>query len=102
MDKQTQLYKTKRVNLKKLSRLENKLFHDSILDSTGGICQLCNEAEGADFHHTLWGCYGANKDDSRQILVCRKCHELCHKEKHGVVNTIAIKISELNWKEYNV
>lgn len=101
MTKESQLRKVKRVNLKRLTKIENKLFHDDIIDRTNGICQLCNREQGQDFHHSLWGNYGSSKDDMSQVLVCRKCHELCHNDKHGAVNYLAIKEGEQNWSNYN-
>ena len=101
LSKTDQLHKVKRINLKRMSKIENKLYHDDILDTTGGICQLCNESQGVEFHHAYFGRYGADKDDTKQVLSCRKCHELCHNEKHGVVNTMAKWIADNNWSNYN-
>jgi len=100
LSKSEQLKKTKRVKLNRLSKIENKLFHDTILDITLGVCQLCEEREGDDYHHCRWGCYGASKDDTCQALVCRKCHEICHSSKHGLYNQRAEKIGDANWKEH--
>jgi len=100
MQKSEQLKKVKLVNLKKLSKIENKLFHDFINSVSFGLCQLCsNTAE--DHHHPRYGSYGADKDDRCQIAICRKCHEKCHKSKHGMQNIIAENIGDKNWRAYN-
>ena len=98
--KEDQLKKVNRVNLNKLSKIENDLLHDTIKDRSNGICQLCNERQGVDFHHAEWGCYGADRNDSLQLLCCRTCHELCHREKHGALNKMARKIAATNWDEH--
>jgi len=100
LSKSEQLKKTKRVNLKRLSKIENKLFHDTIQDVTHGVCQLCEEREGVDFHHCRYGSYGVDKDDMCQVLTCRKCHDMCHRDKHGIHNRRAEKIGDMNWKEH--
>jgi len=99
--KADQTKKNKQPNLKKLSQTENKLFHDDIVNITFGICQLCSECLGDDFHHPKYGRYGADKDDTCQVLSCRNCHNECHANKHGEKNNLAIKIGNLNWTEYN-
>ena len=99
--KDSQLKKTKSINLKKLTKIENKLFHDYIIDKTLSICKLCNERGGDDFHHAKYGTFGADKDDTCQVLSCRKCHDLCHVDKHGIVNTLAVLMGDSNWRGYN-
>lgn len=98
--KEDQLKKNKRVNPKKMTRIENKLFHDDILDNSKGVCQVCEDKEGVDFHHPKYGKFGADKDDTCQVLVCRECHDLCHREKHGAMNRIAEHVGNFNYKVY--
>ncbi len=100
LSKKDQLKKIRTLNPKKLSKTENKLFHETIKEITRGVCQLCEERGGDDQHHPLFGKYGADKDDRCQVLVCRRCHELCHKDKHGIINTRAKTIGHENFKEY--
>ncbi len=101
LTKESQLYKTKRVDIKKMSKTENKLFHDYIIDSCNEVCQICEDRGGVDFHHPKYGKFGADKDDTCQILVCRECHDQCHKDKHGIMNKIAIGVGNMNFKAYN-
>lgn len=62
----------------RLSKSEYKAFCDSIMYFSDGICQWCKKNQGADMHHSSYGCMGANKDDRTLVLLCRECHELAH------------------------
>lgn len=97
--KQSQLSKVKEDNPKKMTKDELKSFRWSIYDNAKGICQLCNQAPIEDYHHGLFGCRGADKDDRCQTGTCRKCHEKCHKDKHGF-NLQAIEIGNDNYNKW--
>lgn len=101
ISKADQLNKNKEANPKKLSKTENKLFHDDILEISEGTCQLCLKCKGEDFHHPKYGSYGADKDDTCQVLACRICHDVCHEFKHGPTNMVAAQIGDLNWAAHD-
>ena len=101
MTKKAQLQKTKRKNPKRLDPCELRAYKDSILDVSGGICQLCSEERAVDMHHSLYGSRGADKDDRSLVAVCRDCHDKCHQSKHGALNSKAKEIGIDNWREYN-
>ena len=97
--KQAQLSKVKKDNPKKMSKSDLKSFRWSIYYNAKGICQLCNKEPICDYHHPLFGCRGADKDDRCQTGTCRKCHDKCHEDKHGF-NLKAVEIGESNHKEW--
>lgn len=96
--KKSQLTKVKKDNPKKMSKSENKKYREFISDIAKGKCQLCGN-RGDDFHHSIWGRYGAEKDDRYQLLLCREHHEICHKDKYGF-NSNSLKIAVINYMEY--
>jgi len=64
------------------------------------ICQICNKRPSVDAHHLIFGCYGADKNDTKLIAVCRKCHEYCHANKHESQHKY-LEIANSNWSKYN-
>lgn len=99
--KETQLKMAKKKNDKRLDPCEYRALKDSILDRTNGICQLCGVAAISEYHHSLYGSRGADKDDRSIVGICRGCHSNCHKDKHGELNTLAVEIGENNWERYS-
>ncbi|MDY0138264.1 MAG: hypothetical protein RBR50_01070 [Candidatus Izemoplasmatales bacterium] len=97
--KQSQLSKVKKDNPKKMTEAEQKAFRIYIGLSTRHICQLCNKAMIQDYHHPIFGCRGADKDDRCQAGCCRDCHEKCHKDKHGF-NLKAVEIGNENYQRW--
>ena len=63
------------------------------------LCQICHKQPIADAHHLLFGCYGADKDDSSQIAVCRDCHNYCHANKKESQDKY-LEIAKNNFKRY--
>jgi len=99
--KDAQLKKNRRENEKKL---EKNALHNYKMDINffaNHTCQLCKKAQGQDHHHPYFGRQGADRDDRVLVLVCRSCHNECHKEKHGEWNTKAKQIGNENWRKHN-
>jgi len=63
------------------------------------LCQICNQKQAQDAHHLRFGCYGAGKDDTSLIAVCRKCHEWSHANKHESQERYE-HIAKENWEKY--
>ena len=99
MTKAKQLLKTKGIKPKKLSKANDLAFRRAINEISTGLCQLCGNV-GHDIHHPLYGCYGANRDMTCAIMICRECHDKCHKDKHGDLNMEAERIGKVNYMEY--
>jgi len=98
--KDAQLKKDRRLNKKRLSKKEMNEFRRFISDTSNNVCQLCKIRQIQDAHHPIFGCRGADKDDRCQVGVCRECHEKCHNDKHGKLNSLAIKIGHKNYKNF--
>jgi len=71
MTKAEQLLKTKDTNPKKLSKAKDLAFRRAINNISTGLCQLCGNM-GQDIHHPLYGCYGANRDMTCAMMICRE------------------------------
>ena len=99
--KEAQLKKNRKVNPKKLSQKALKDYKFTIHDISNGMCQICKVKPGDDYHHCVFGCRGADKDDRILALTCRDCHDECHKHKHEEPNTTAIEIGNNNWMIHN-
>ena len=69
------------------------------LNYTFKVCQICNQKQAQDAHHLRFGCYGADKDDTSLITVCRDCHEWCHQNKHESQEKYE-HIAKNNWEKY--
>jgi hypothetical protein len=100
LSKEEQLKRSKPKNPKKLGYIAWHDYVDYLNDFSNGKCQVCKTNPLHDFHHAIFGSYGADKDDHSLVGVCRKCHEDCHKDKHGAVNSKAVRIGRSNWKKY--
>ncbi len=59
--KEDQLKKVKRVNPKKMSKIEYELYVDFVNERSRGICQSGCGAKASDIHHSYWGAGG--RDD---------------------------------------
>lgn len=82
----------------KLPKAENLKFRQ-FLAYEYPICQICGKAPSDDAHHVVFGCYGADKDDRKQIAVCRACHDWCHEHKHESIEKYE-ELADENWAEY--
>ena len=101
MQKIEQLYKAKRVNLKKMSQIEYKLYVDFIRELSNGMCQANCGRVGSDVHHSFYGSGG--RDDRFITIACRECHNMIH---HGTKTTDSLKllfktIGKSNWRQYH-
>lgn len=92
-----------------IEEIENS---DDWFDSTGKLkykreflaetypaCQICGWRRAVEAHHVVYGCYGANKDDRKQISVCRECHLWCHANKHESIEKFE-SLADENWEKY--
>ncbi len=86
--------KENRLSVEQMSRFRNFIFQKSM-----DTCQICHKEHIAEFHHLMFGSYGADKDDRTLIGVCRKCHEWCHAHKHESQKAYK-QIANENWSEY--
>lgn len=82
----------------KLSRAENLKFRQ-FLAYEHPVCQICGKAPSDDANHVVFGCYGADKDDSKQIAVCRECHQWCHAHKKGSIEKYE-EVADENWQRF--
>lgn len=83
---------------KRLSKQENENFRE-FLAETYPACQICGWRRAVEAHHVVYGCYGANKDDRKQISVCRECHLWCHANKKESIEKFE-SLADENWREY--
>lgn len=83
---------------KRLSKKENENFRE-FLAETYPACQICGWRRAVEAHHVVYGCYGANKDDRKQISVCRECHDWCHANKKESIEKFE-SLADENWREY--
>lgn len=102
MTKSEQLGKVRKSNPKKMTKSDYRKKCDFIIEENDSTCQLCSENMGAEFHHSRFGCRGADKDDRSILLVCQECHLKCHREKHGLLNKRAIETGEENHSHFIV
>ena len=82
----------------KLSKAENLKFRQFLADEHP-VCQICGKAPSDDPHHVRYGCYGADKDDRKQIAVCRACHQWCHDHKHESIEKYE-GLADENWEAF--
>jgi hypothetical protein len=52
-----------------------------------------------DTHHLFYGCFGADKDDTSLICVCRNCHEWAHKNKKLSQKVFSNRVKK-NWDNF--
>ena len=99
--KKEQTRKKKIREEKKLQKNEFKSYRNWLWE-TFTSCQAkldnCN-GDVVDAHHVLFGCYGAYKDDTLQICICRNCHEWAHKNK-ALSQELFLHVARENWKQY--
>ncbi len=100
MTKKEQLSKAKKPNSKKLGYVVFMDYCDFINERAEGMCQICHSAPLAEMHHSLFGCYGADKDDRSIVGTCLQCHIDMHKDKKGLKSMDAQTIAEANWKAF--
>lgn len=99
LSKKQQLYKSPKVKDKRLSKTENLRFREWLTDNIS-LCQICGLNRPQDAHHLEWGCYGADKNDKKQIAVCRSCHEYSHANKEES-QRLYMHIADENWNKYS-
>ena len=100
MTKAEQLKRNTPSNPKKLGYLAWHAYADWLNEISDGKCQVCQTNPLHDLHHSIFGSYGADKDDRSLVGICRQCHEDCHSNKNGAINSKAIRIGRKNWKKY--
>jgi len=100
ISKKDQTRKVKRINTKKMSKVELDLYKDYINEIADGKCQCCRGV-GEVFHHSLFGAY---KSDTSLVLLCNPEHYTIH---HGTNTDEAERLKVLtkgigrsNWKGY--
>ena len=100
LTKAQQLQKNSKLkDYKRLTKSENIRFRNWIFDNVK-TCQICQAKPPEDNHHLNYGCYGADKNDTVQIAVCRACHMWCHSNKR-ISQQRYEHIARNNWKRYN-
>lgn len=57
------------------------------------------EHETVEAHHVLFGSFGADKDDTRVIGICRACHCWCHAHKK-LSQELLLHVARENWMKY--
>jgi len=102
ISKESQLYKNRRVNLKRLPQVELKLFKEFIFDKAGGKCQSgCNRPLDT-YHHSK---RGINKDDRSLGGICDTCHTTLHfstdTHEREALTILFKSIGIENWREHN-
>lgn len=60
------------------------------------VCQACNKQQAVEAHHLY---YGAYKNDTLLISVCRDCHNWCHANKK-ISQKRFDKTVKTNWEKY--
>lgn len=101
--KSEQLKKIKKINPKRMTKIERKLYEEFICDKALGKCQSDCYNNGVEYHHSQRGAY---KDDRSIVLICRRCHTLIHNCEYKNADeslklTLLAKSRGLeNWKEY--
>ena len=58
----------------------------TILDRSGGCCEICSLAAPVDAHHRLARGFGGSKDDrlgqpSNGLALCRACHDMAESDR---------------------
>ena len=102
LTKKDQLQKNKPKNDKKLPSKELQQYQ-FWLKENHQKCQAklhgC-EHEAIESHHVLFGCYGADKDDTTMLRVCRSCHQWAHKNK-ALSQELFLHVAHKNWADYS-
>jgi len=102
LSKKEQTRKNKMRDEKRLERKDLQNYQKWLKDNHPTCQAKANdkcEHYSIDLHHVLFGCYGADKDDTRLISVCRSCHEFCHKNK-ALSKELFLHVARDNWKQY--
>lgn len=102
--KSKQLKKNKKENPKKLPRETLQNFIDLIFKRAKGKCQLCTVKKIDEYHHSIFGSMGADRDDRSLMGICRECHYAIHHGRDGRGQKLrqeAIKIGAKNWSFFN-
>jgi len=102
--KTLQLSKTKKVNLKKITKLERRLYSDFIREKCKGICQIpwCNN-NAQDMAHKD---RAYKRDDRYQAMICRACHTIADSpspkqiDLSSKTNLALSAVCKRNWKDY--
>ncbi len=100
MTKQQQTKWNKKSNPKKLTPADYKDFVNYIFNKAERKCQLCTFKPIDDLHHSVYGSFGADKDDRTLVGVCRACHSDIHDHGNRDKREKAKKIGKENWKGY--
>ncbi|TET91031.1 MAG: hypothetical protein E3J96_00230 [Sulfurovum sp.] len=100
--KADQTRKNRKVNLKKLSNIELRLFKEFIFDISNGKCQCgCNKPLST-YHH---GNRGINKDDRTLGGINDICHHDLHfstdTHKREALTILFKSIGLENWRKHN-
>jgi len=104
LSKSKQLNWNKAKNDKKLSKPELESFVGTIDRISKGFCQLCKVNKIGEYHHSLYGSFGADKDDRSLMGICVPCHYAIHHGKDGGSQELrarAIVIGARNWRVHN-
>lgn len=104
ISKSDQLKKVRQPDEKKLSKSEKVSFISTIDKISKGKCQLCNNFNTDEYHHSIYGSFGADKDDRSLMAICRGCHHLIHHSRESrskQARQDAIVIGVENWRVHN-
>lgn len=102
--KSAQTKKHKKDNPKKLPKPTLQNFIDTIFKLSKGKCQICKVNKIDEYHHALYGNFGADKDDRSLVGICRECHYCIHHGKNGGSQKLrqnAVLVGENNWSFFN-
>lgn len=99
--KKHQLQKNKPKNDKKLPSKELQQYQFWLKENHPQCQAKLNgcEHQTIEAHHVLFGSFGADKDDTRLISVCRACHCWCHAHKK-LSQELLLHVAEFNWMQY--
>ncbi len=103
LSKESQLKKNRKVNLKKMTKIEYNLYVVFVNDKSYGLCQSRCGRKSNDIHHSYFGAGG--RDDRYITAICRECHTTIH---HGTnvdeasrLKLLFKGIGKQNWRDYN-
>ena len=102
--KQSQLNKTKKVNPKKMTNHERRLYADFIREKCKGICQIpwCNN-NAQDMAHKD---RAYKRDDRYEAMLCRACHTIADTpspkqiDLSSKINLALSTACKQNWRDY--
>lgn len=101
LSKKEQTRKKKLRDDKKLQKTELRKYQLWLIEKHPN-CQAklhgC-EHKAIESHHVLFGCYGADKDDTTMLRVCRSCHQWAHKNK-ALSQELFLHVAHKNWADY--